>query len=260
MRIISKFHDYYDGVMQHGFDESIVYLRQSVEVDLTNPASFNKSCRDLNKCLAGTVTSRMLHYTTPIFYKNLSVTVSNPIVVMVCDKFYHGVRVIIADNFNTRVDTYVFSVEQLAQLYKQMSLDDAAAEFEAAHRNQTRRFDRANMLDRPRRHKNISMWLSNDGFETVRACERVVLTTARNDRIVCLMVSSEHVTVNPQLSRFNFAAVVPPYEIAQEISMFIGGVLGSPAGSMVSISDADKIQQHGFNEWSFRTLPTKHKK
>lgn len=61
--------------------------------------------------------------------------------------------------------------------------------------------------------------------------------------------------VNPSdLKRFGFAKAVDPYTAFQELSMWIGGVLGGTSPEIVTIKD-DKtlIEGHGFdNRFSFR--------
>lgn len=260
MRIISKFHDYYDGVMQHGFDESVVYVRQPSDIDLENTSNLSKSCRDLFKEIE--IKCRQnIRYAKPTWYKDTFIEFHNPVAVMVCDKFYHGVRVTIrkSGSIAPAFDAYVFSIDQLVRTCEQLKLSDAVEDINIANK-QRLRGNKYGYILQPRRFKLIASWLSGTAFETVTACENAVLAVARDERVVCLSCTNVGVAVNPRLAEYNFACVMPPFELAQEISMFIGGVLGSPAGALISIGDADKIQQHGFDEWSFRTLPTKHKK
>jgi hypothetical protein len=70
-----------------------------------------------------------------------------------------------------------------------------------------------------------------------------------------------HVTniieTNVNLKDLQFQRMVDPYTAFQEISMFIGGVLGSPEKEVTELTEKDRIQQHGFNKWSFRKLPHK---
>jgi hypothetical protein len=51
-----------------------------------------------------------------------------------------------------------------------------------------------------------------------------------------------------------FQKVLDPFTAYQELEMWISGVLGQNPQPL-EVSDEVKIQQHGFNEWSFR----KHK-
>lgn len=63
----------------------------------------------------------------------------------------------------------------------------------------------------------------------------------------------EHFYVNPKLSDFDFYKVFDAFTAFQEISMFIGGVLGNKEKEIIQVSDKNKIEQHGFDyKWSFR--------
>lgn len=57
------------------------------------------------------------------------------------------------------------------------------------------------------------------------------------------------------MGKFDFARVVDPYTMFQEISMWVGGILAGSGRPMVEISDEDKIGKHGFDSWSFRKMP-----
>lgn len=66
--------------------------------------------------------------------------------------------------------------------------------------------------------------------------------------------------VNPVLSEIHFQKHVDTYTAYQELSMFVGSVLTSSDDAMINISDKDRIQQHGFDKWTFRKQPTKKRK
>jgi hypothetical protein len=69
-----------------------------------------------------------------------------------------------------------------------------------------------------------------------------------------------NIITNPQLKTFEFFRVVDPYQAFQEISMYLGGVLGTEGNGMVEISDKDKILQYGFDlKTSFRKDKQKKK-
>lgn len=61
---------------------------------------------------------------------------------------------------------------------------------------------------------------------------------------------------NPRLNEVQFQKAVDPYTAYMELDMFISGVLGKTGGEMVTISDKDKIDKHGFDmKYGFRTRP-----
>jgi hypothetical protein len=45
----------------------------------------------------------------------------------------------------------------------------------------------------------------------------------------------------------------------QEIAMYLGGVMVSHGREMYELNDAERIQKQGFDKWSFRRPPTKHR-
>jgi hypothetical protein len=63
--------------------------------------------------------------------------------------------------------------------------------------------------------------------------------------------------VNPVLKEFEFYKRFDAFTAFQEISMFIGGVLGSGEKEIIEVADEHKIAQHGFDKWSFRREPSK---
>ena len=66
------------------------------------------------------------------------------------------------------------------------------------------------------------------------------------------------ITVNPNLSNIEFFRMVDSWQAYQELDMFISN-FANPEVNTISMSDTDRATQHGFDEWSFRKLPTKKK-
>jgi len=58
--------------------------------------------------------------------------------------------------------------------------------------------------------------------------------------------------VNPNLGEYEFYKIFDAFQAFQEIQMFIGGVLGTGEKEIVEVADKYKIQQYGFDKWSFR--------
>jgi hypothetical protein len=72
-----------------------------------------------------------------------------------------------------------------------------------------------------------------------------------------LNVKDEHGNIprfitNPKLSGYEFFKVFNSFTTFQEIQMFLQGVLGMPEKELINISEKDRIQQYGFDKWSFR--------
>lgn len=60
---------------------------------------------------------------------------------------------------------------------------------------------------------------------------------------------------NPKLEPYQFFQVFCPFTTFQEISMFIGGVIGMESAEVIEIADIYRRDAHGFDEWSFKTKP-----
>lgn len=74
---------------------------------------------------------------------------------------------------------------------------------------------------------------------------RVAIATLTQDFLVRKYV------VNDNLSQYDFQRAMPPAQAFQELSMFLGNF--APENKpMVQIEDKYKIQEHGFDKWSFR--------
>lgn len=58
---------------------------------------------------------------------------------------------------------------------------------------------------------------------------------------------------DPCLSDTGFMSIVDPITAYQEISMYLGGVLGNPEPQMVQIADKDQLVKKGFDDMSFKT-------
>ena len=66
--------------------------------------------------------------------------------------------------------------------------------------------------------------------------------------------------VNPTLRSYQFFKVIDPFTAYQELSMFLGNNLVTQKDPNPPISDVDKRDTHGFNEWSFKTHQEESKK
>jgi len=65
--------------------------------------------------------------------------------------------------------------------------------------------------------------------------------------------------INPTLKKWKFYRLFDSFQAFQEISMFLGGVLGRGEKDIVEIGDKYKIRKYGFDKWSFRKEPSKRK-
>ena len=68
-----------------------------------------------------------------------------------------------------------------------------------------------------------------------------------------------NVVVNPCLREFQFFKVLSPQQAFQELSMYMGG-LAAPSKPIPAIPDATMRDAKGFDKWSFKKEPWKHKR
>ena len=71
----------------------------------------------------------------------------------------------------------------------------------------------------------------------------------------CQRHAGNYIILNGELKPHNFVRVFDPYAAFQEISMYLGGVLGTNNPPIPHVSDEDLSAAKGFDKWSFRKEP-----
>ena len=85
-----------------------------------------------------------------------------------------------------------------------------------------------------------------------------VFIISENDRQHFYKTGNKHrIELNPCLKNYNFFRQRDTFNAYQDISMYISGILGLNDPDIVHISDEDMKSQKGFDDWSFKKLPTK---
>lgn len=242
MRIVSKFHDYYDGVARQGVDLSIIYLRESFRYDFerkTYPTIYdilpkityqyftiNLDHRRSNENDKLTLTYMVLGYCGEL-YPLVEIRASSSIVGS-CPEEY----------------TYVYSLEELEKVLLNKY------ELHFSFKNRERKYSRirASASDLPSLFGQDLSRLKT--FFTEYNCPTFLFFDNVPGRF-------PSIATNVCLKQLQFFKVKDAFTCFQDISMYVSGVLRSPTPVMVQISDEDKLSKHGFDEWSFRKLPTK---
>lgn len=98
-------------------------------------------------------------------------------------------------------------------------------------------------------------------FFSVYSDERLVEYCIENKIVIGLIQQKRkhteyYLTKNPNLDDLKFQRVMDGHLLYQEINMFLGRIC-SPENNMVEISEKDRINQHGFDKYSFRKMPEK---
>ena len=242
MYIISKHKDYYDGVVGSvGMDKTLVYERNTVEITESKlmlkefQASRNRGWmgtnRDnpfLNICHAGIDSKKTKKYTDEDFF-----------IVGFCGKLYLGWKL------------YYKEKEWDALGYDDVVKTDIVYGYENVKDFIRESYWRGHLKD------DIEYVENYDPINMFRELNTPVFiydSERRKPR------TSDALTIDPILKDYEFYKVVDAFQAFQEISMFIGGVLGRGEKEIIVVEDKYKIAQHGFDKWSFRKEPeTKNK-
>lgn len=235
MRIISKFQDYYDAGMAQGQDRSLVFLRehQEVRIDATpfESAGLESLAKALQKRLPRFVSSGRLG-------SAIRDCCQHPGLVLFAGRLYPYVKVTLEYTEIGRPSAYRF-------FYDEDSLKGFYAEI---GRN----------LALPKRRS----W-GDDGRQTWDEFfplngNRDLEAEAIKHRLPVVALTLEGgpslMHINPQLKQLEFYRCLDTWQAYQELSMFVGN-LAQPDPVMAKISEKQKVAKHGFDEWSFRTMP-----
>ena len=230
MRILSKFHDYYDSAMAHGVDRSLVYAR---ETKVTALDLFHHP------------------FLAPCEFHHVGIRCEYKIsafLLVIAGKTHPGLRCErLAGPWVTEPEVrHIYVKEQAHALLAEWGLAHLSPEETKLSRR--RFFYHSKTLDHvfapiaPEVAKAIGDWAVRD---------KVVLAhiSPRRDWRGVVEVS-----LNPCLKDLEFFRVMDAFATFQELSAWIGGVLTNNP-EPIPVSDKVRIQQRGFDEWSFRKLP-----
>ena len=82
----------------------------------------------------------------------------------------------------------------------------------------------------------------------------------REYHVPIFIINSDKIILNPSLKEFKFGKIKDSVTAFQEIHQYLAGVLGNKEKDTIDIPDKIRVQQHGFNDWSFKKLPGQKKR
>lgn len=231
MKIISKFHDYYDTASAHGVSD--VYFQRA------------ESQQPYGGRLAD-ILRRMRYWNSTQYF--------SPCLVLFCGKVYPMVKI-------KPGNPYVFPAPEPFYL---TCLEDWGR-YEAKQRDERAADKWAIWNDWPRpRYRNPEYFdVSKQAWSEILEAAKVIDCTeelrALNAPIAFLECSYDggkfRLTINARLSPFGFQKVKGPFEAYQEIDSFLSGVIGTNNNPPDNITDIQKIHNHGFDKvTSFRKM------
>ena len=247
MRIISDFHDYYDGVAAQGIDKSRVFLRkQDDRLDLAERKYESAFIEGIEYA-----------------YPTNNNTLLTPFVVFVAGKTYPGIK--INAGFPNGTISFCYSKEEFEAHKNDVGLDRYFRKDRWSHfairrlgehigskYNYKGFFDYWTKQDSPLVKELVGDMIEMKETVSIMSGFRFFIPGSNNRignkpgmfQVYC-----------PRLKDIEFQRVVDPYTLFQDLDMYVGGVLPE-VKSVDEIADKYKIQQHGFDPiWSFR----KHK-
>jgi len=252
MKIIGRIHDYYDGAIAYGADNSLVFLRETTQQDDTVLDIITKILTDKGIDATSYYGKRALNL--PCFGDSIS-TQLNIEIIGFCGKLYAGIRLIgrieNKDALPIVVNEVFYPTNGYHKLQETLSQID--------EKYSVKYFKTATSMFGPQKYSNFerqckvidALWGNEltDVFVKMNAPYFCVKYSQSN---LMRYAGTQTVESIPVLKNSNFYKVKDSYQAFQEISMYLGGVLPRQAPELVDISDKDRIEQHGFNKLSFR--------
>lgn len=241
MRIISKFHDYYDSAMAFGQDQSVVFTRH------TEPLEVTKALKErFSKQKVFFVRGNKKHKMLMSF-----------IHIAFCGKTYRGIEVKIFNSTSENIHEELGEPIEIKYCYD----IDTLREFLAGYKFEI------NLNEyswQPEQEPILKAFLEKQGTEEH-------LEFLIENKIVIMIYygheawrggrfqvrPQDEAVLNPLLKDVEFYKVLDSFTAYQELDMFVSGTLPQSTAMPIEIADKDKIPQHGFDKWSFRKMPGK---
>lgn len=230
MKIVSPWHDYYDGGMRHAAGEGALFLRKTEEF----PDSASPLCKQyafLQEFLPREVEIRLAEGGW------IEMT---PFRLAFCGIVFNGVRFHVVP---------MHGADTMRHVYTRGDLINAVSDYKLAKPHH-----QANLLE-----ANHKVWGRKlDAFldapaDTARSAEFSIHGHA------LVAGWAERMVLNPSLKALEFYRVRDAIQAYQALEMFFDGRAAPENQPPVVIEDKHRIAQHGFDAHSFRKAPTKRR-
>lgn len=248
MRIFSKYHDYYDTALSYGIDPSIIYERKDediTELHSTQPFLFDKLSKIYSKVFDFNA-SRIDNEDLQIISKTL---------ILFCGKIYLCIEIVYKvknanktiEKITERTTEFVYTLNAFKKIitnHTKIDLEKNLSDYWTSN------------MSNMSADKRFRLLFEKQGTES----GAVIDLHFKLDSPLIVMtknVSSKSRKIftihkNSCLKNIEFYKIVSPFEAFQELSMFIGGIMGGKSPIMIEVSDKDRIAKHGFDKFSFR--------
>ena len=234
MFIISKKKDFYDGVAGTvGIDKTIIYNRNVIDVEEKDiPVFFKKKRFDINGT-HNTIISNLSRNKLKKEFQKKYVDYSH-FVVGFCGKLYVGWKLYSEEKL--RLNTNI-----ITEITDDVDFVNSLVESNKWNGNFV---------------ENVNKVKQSDAMQLFREFNSPIFLYDSNTSIkkygTFSIKSNAKFFISPILADYEFFKVFNTFQAFQEIQMFLGGVLGSGEKEIAEVADKYKIQQYGFNKYSFR--------
>ena len=254
MKIISKFHDYYDIALAQGHDNSIIYLREEREEKFLLQCEGTSYLNSIYKELPYIDT-----YNAYYDYKGRKIRF-----IGFCGKIYPYIvfKHILKDNLS-KIERILYNSNDVMNFFTEYDLKKELENFMFPQKEKLNKWNRQEKFNINTFTKYIDKYSGKAGCEEIFLKYKVPIFIIELDFYYKRVWSGKHtfeegkIILNPCLKDIEFFRLINPYVAFQEIEMFLSGVLGFPSPPMIEITDKDKLTKQGFDKWSFRKMPTK---
>ena len=253
MRIISKFHDYYDTLMRQAMDRSITFVREKKEIHYEE-----KECDALIKNLPYGLRKEYKEWETSKFRYHCSL-----FLLGFCGEIIPGVKLEIS-----KKDYGGDPVENIF-VWPSFRPPKAIKAFKECKNSVGEKKPKLDF------NEAIDKWLKNCEISEVgffaffgdNQRTDIFINEIRswflkyNTPIFIVNYPDDHIVFNPCLKEIRFFSVVEPTQAFQRIQMYLTNELaGQRDGTVKPVPEKDRLIGHGFDpKWSFRKESKKEK-
>ena len=232
MRLITKIHDYYDGVIRTSVsDKTFTFVRESREIELDTYLSshsfqYKNKEYDLDFCLVGFCGEIYPFIKICIINRNMMYSV-----LSYSNKFYYDFEKFKKDfTFLKNKNTYIWG-----EIVTWLTTGIIS------------------------RYWNPNINAHDKIWTEIFQKEKVAYFVSTNNYVKKDNGKFLKVFLYPELKKYKFYRIFNAYETFQKIEHYLTNELVKPDEINIIIPDKLKVHSHGFDKYSFRKGKTKHK-